>query len=463
MRKIVLILLCLISNISFSQYDPEDQRSDKIINTENQEIDIGIKYVRHLAITNAKDDFYAVEVKKGLYGDDLWYGVINKTGNWIVLLSDDYKSITINEGHAVIERKNGTENMLYDLRNKKIINQATHISGFYEGINTSCENGKCKAIDLTGKTLFEYEATKIYKFSNGLARVKKGDDFVGYIDRTGKLVIPTNYYSIYDFESNGLAAIYPKEVDGDNDDKYTLIDKTGKIVLSTKYSVLRDFSDGLYSVEKAGKPFGYINSNGDKVLECKYESSDFIDGIARVSKKKGDNTLYGLINKKGEIIAKIEYESIEISKDNNFVYMRKPEQSGTFFDKNLKIYDYFKYGFINPDRNIFKCGLTAVKSNDYGDLEYLPPSNKGDVELNEISNYLNKIDNKKGELQEQINRKEYDEGISKTKLIIKDGLDCIDKMLKFKKTSAPKVTYWVKQLLKEIEKTQIVQAKLERI
>ena len=83
-------------------------------------------------------------------------------------------------------------------------------------------------------------------FSEGLAFVINGEGKVGYIDKTGKLVIPYQYGTVEgdaaDF-SEGLAWV------SNGDGKIGYIDKTGKLVIPYQYSRAGDFSEGLARVE----------------------------------------------------------------------------------------------------------------------------------------------------------------------------------------------------------------------
>ena len=89
------------------------------------------------------------------------------------------------------------------------------------------------------------------EFNEGLCWVRKGGKW-GFIDKTGKVVIPIN--STYDYVwsfSEGLSGVR----------KGGFIDKTGKEVIPLIYDDVRDFSEGLCKVEKDDK-WGFINKKG---------------------------------------------------------------------------------------------------------------------------------------------------------------------------------------------------------
>ena len=89
---------------------------------------------------------------------------------------------------------------------------------------------------------------------------------------------------------------------------YGYIDKTGKIVIPLAYEFTIRFSEGLAAVKK-NKKWGFIDKKGNTVIPFiyddepigRYELFDFKDGYAQVM--KGDSIT--LINKKGKEIRHI--------------------------------------------------------------------------------------------------------------------------------------------------------------
>ena len=82
----------------------------------------------------------------------------------------------------------------------------------------------------------------------------------GYVDKTGKLVIPPQYESVGPF-SEGLAAI-------NNCDSAFFIDHTGKKTISGDFRYATSFAGGLSRVEvltKDGLAWGYIDKSGKTI------------------------------------------------------------------------------------------------------------------------------------------------------------------------------------------------------
>ncbi len=71
----------------------------------------------------------------------------------------------------------------------------------------------------------------------------------GYIDRTGRVVIPPQYVAADNF-SEGLAGVRLSE------EKYGYIDTSGKMVISPQFEIAGDFFEGLAKVALARKEWG---------------------------------------------------------------------------------------------------------------------------------------------------------------------------------------------------------------
>ena len=75
----------------------------------------------------------------------------------------------------------------------------------------------------------------------------------GYIDRTGKFVIPPQFSDAHPF-SGGIAKIQ-------DDGKYGFINRDGKLITELMFDDASDFVDGIASV-KLGTRTGYIDRTG---------------------------------------------------------------------------------------------------------------------------------------------------------------------------------------------------------
>jgi hypothetical protein len=79
-----------------------------------------------------------------------------------------------------------------------------------------------------------------WSFKEGLALVRDDNFKFGFIDKTGKLVIPCKWNTAFDF-SEGLAKV-------EDHGKFGFIDKTGRLVLPCKWELAGSFHEGLVDV-----------------------------------------------------------------------------------------------------------------------------------------------------------------------------------------------------------------------
>ena len=161
-----------------------------------------------------------------------------------------------------------------------------HAGYFVDGLCWAETENSCGFINREGK----FELTGDYKtlvleediecgecplcptFSEGLAWVCNKEGKFGYIDKTGKVVIPFRYEAAYeegmemyyqepchDFH-DGLARIWDKTTD-----KYGYIDREGNEVFPCQFESAEDLSEGLAVVILDGK-YGFIDAKGNCTL-----------------------------------------------------------------------------------------------------------------------------------------------------------------------------------------------------
>jgi WG containing repeat len=173
-----------------------------------------------------------------------------------------------------------------------------HPEGFSELVG-----GKYGFIDKTGKVVIPVTFDHAARFSGGLAAVMKGTKW-GFIDKTGQFAIP----AIYDRAENvvdGVAFVYLH-------DKWGLIDAKGKTILPPTFDQIRDFHDGLAQVRLAGKD-GFIDVRGHTVIELKYDDDQvgsFSNGRAWVGVGTDYHSLkFGYIDTTGAMVIPAKFDA----------------------------------------------------------------------------------------------------------------------------------------------------------
>jgi len=173
--------------------------------------------------------------------------------------------------------------------------------------------GKWGAIDKTGKEVIPCIYSELLFYSRDLVLVNFGgaercncsskggnkggifgnwwvkwlyDGKWGFVDKTGKEVIPCIYNNVEDFDGFAKVNIGGKWEESSNNSrifrggKWGIIDKTGKEIIPCIYSDIRHFSDDLAVVTIDNK-YGVIDKTGKEVIPCIYDDiEDFSESFA---------------------------------------------------------------------------------------------------------------------------------------------------------------------------------------
>ncbi len=193
---------------------------------------------------------------------------------------------------------------------------------------------------------------------NGLARILK-DDKTGFIDKSGKIVIPLIYTNALIFDHQNLARVKLNN-------RHGFLHANGSIVIPLQWDYAAPFDDvsapvrsgieiidqdgksqsppeeeanpniekeGLARVEKNGK-WGCIDRRGELIVDPEWDSlSEFDDkGLAKISR----SGKHGLINRKGEIIIPPEWDQELVFDDRQLAVAQLGKKYG-FIDITGKI------------------------------------------------------------------------------------------------------------------------------
>ena len=137
----------------------------------------------------------------------------------------------------------------------------------------------------------------------------------GYINKSGKLVIPAQYddyagnfheglalvkvsYGNWSYINKSGKFVIPAQVEVNG--KYGYINRSGKFVIPAQYDLAHNFHEGLAPVEVNNK-WGYINRSGKLVIPAQYDfAGNFHEGLAWVEV----NYKWGYINTSGKWVWK---------------------------------------------------------------------------------------------------------------------------------------------------------------
>jgi hypothetical protein len=175
------------------------------------------------------------------------------------------------------------------------------VKSFAEGLAAVKLGGLWGYIDHSGRMVVSPQFLAARDFRSGLAAVLVGrlpdsgsvpvNRKWGYIDRNGKIVITPRFDDAYPF-SEGLARVNiggRQEWSGDGPQarltmieggKWGYIDPSGKLVIPAFFDWASDFSEGLAAV-KMDEAWGYADQSGKFVVTPRFDvASDFYDGKA---------------------------------------------------------------------------------------------------------------------------------------------------------------------------------------
>lgn len=199
---------------------------------------------------------------------------------------------------------------------------------FSEGLAAVTINKKSGYIDTTGKIIIPLKYAECNKFKYGTATVWIGD-FCGLIDKTGKILIPVKYSSINNEwdEAAVTVSVYNKITE---QSKYGLFTTKGKELLPVSYDEIGEIQNGI-SLLKQAKYYGYYLLGSKVIIPCKYdEAKNFTEGFAAVAVNKK----WGYIDMNGKVIIPFEYDYVR-PLENGYAEVRKNGVSN-ILSKQLK-------------------------------------------------------------------------------------------------------------------------------
>ena len=212
-------------------------------------------------------------------------------------------------------------------------------------------------IDRTGKVVIELDNPLHLNgdsFSEGLTQYwtyepDKGT-VRGYIDTSGKIQIKARFTVAYSFV-DGLAAACI-------DFKCGFIDKTGEFAIEPKYAVTRPFSEGLGLAGFEHDRMGFVNKSGEMVIEPQFGNMlgiGFREGLSVVTFLHGK---FGYINTEGSIVIPMQFEMAQPFSDG-LAAVRVDSKWG-YIDKTGKFVIQPQFINVGP----FSEGLAPVSEAD---------------------------------------------------------------------------------------------------
>ncbi len=310
------------------------------------------------------------------------FGYINTKGKEII--PPVYKNaFPFSEGVALVNNSDSFEYQLIDKKGKetgvKIAQQCLECSGrFSEGllvVERWVNNDKRQFgfVDKTGKEVLPFIYSSARDFQNGLAIISISD-YAGVIDKSGKFIIPALYQGISITNENIFACELSKN--GLSINRYHYFDNKGNKI--ENYSPLseRDKSDIIWKNHMAGgngcsfipsKNDGFIYTHGN-IGETRY--------VTLMNTRGEDSIVTQIDPYTGEQIEVVVYKEIKDVKFAQYLLNQKGEFS-FFSSKELLNRPLYQLN----DGSFYSGGFgELLKQNTLGEIQW-----KADIFANEIS------------------------------------------------------------------------------
>ena len=230
--------------------------------------------------------------------DENGMGFVNRNGEVVIPLQFE-EAKPFSDGLAVVKKKDGTYAYI-DKTGKIVIDAANyrHVESFSEGLAMvrSSDARRAGFIDQTGKEVIPCQYRWAGYFRNGATYASDAEGKNWLIDKAGKKLkrIADAEYLVYadddrtkpNQQKNGMAMT--EEIvnlpDGDHEHVRRYFDETGEISYET-YRLKKGLSEGLAPYwDATAKKYGYVNESGTWVIAPAFDAAErFQDGYAVVA------------------------------------------------------------------------------------------------------------------------------------------------------------------------------------
>ena len=345
------------STVEITEKEATDQNPDAIILLDHgQDISMAILDTSGNKIKEFEDVFYANAVSEGkirIRQNDL-YGAMDMSGN-----------IIVEPRYACSVSNAAMENSLIYRENRAV---------FFK-------DEKYGYLDETGKEVIPARFQKAELFRNGLAAVKENDKW-GYIDSSGEYVIQPQYDDADSFFAN----VAEVKQNGES----LIINKNGEvkqqgISIYDPYRSEECQQEGRMVICNENDKYGYMSVDGELIVEPKFnEAYPFSDGVALVlvAQPEGStNTDYGYIDPEGNYVLEPQYYLAKNFNDG-YAYVNVDSTTQGFIDKqgniaNSKSVDTYDF------EGVFHDGL-AFARDESGENQYIQPDGECVISLKSV-------------------------------------------------------------------------------
>ncbi|WP_127499475.1 WG repeat-containing protein [Paenibacillus glycanilyticus] len=292
------------------------------------------------------------------------WGYINGIGTMVIPPRFDRAEDFQTNGLAIVSADNG--NGLINTTGAYFVRPVySFIAPFSEGRAVVIDDkGKYKLLNDSGAIVTSNGYSYMADMHDGRAMVNNqlegGKTVYGYIDRSGKEVIPLRYEDATDF-SDRHAVVKIK------DNVYALIRHDGSKEAEYHFPFVGVLGDGLLPFQQtANGKYGYINEKGTVKIQPTYSTAfPFQNGRAIVNNAEDFAAEYGVIDTKGNLVIQTIYNDIMAIGQQRYAVGKAIDPDQPFlgsmyaiFDSDGKRLTEFVYTDVQP----YRKGLASASN-----------------------------------------------------------------------------------------------------
>lgn len=311
------------------------------------------------------DGFYS---HRSIVKKDGKYGLIDETGK--ELFYTDYKRIDrFEDGYAKVYSGDDNGELkvgIIDVNGREVVpvryQWLENFYNFREGLAVMGQDRKYGFLDTRGNVVIPFKYDRVETFRDGIAKVWRGWQYVGYINKRGQEIIPITFEAK---DQANLRRYFDRFIIGEKDGLQHVFNYAGKEIATLAYDVLQAFQDErILFLAGKNNQYGLLDEKFQVKLPLEYESLRHFFEDKIVAQKYGK---LGLINLQGQVLLPFEFEEIE--------------QFQTNFVNTCQVVKNGKTGLLNGYGNIivppiyeeiadFSNGLAVVKrEGKYGFID----------------------------------------------------------------------------------------------
>lgn len=258
--------------------------------------------------------------------EKLW-GYINNKGEFIVEPKYSATHDFTDEGLAKFEL-DGLSGVINSKGEEILAPKYQTISEFENGYFVAFNGKDTQLFNYKGDIQFFGESEYMYigSYGDGLFNVaimnENNQMEMGYINKAGNKIIDTKYSRAYNF-IDGKAIVQENE-----GDKYKIIDKDANVVKELDFEDVKATTNtGIYLFKGSNASYGILDSNGDILVEDKFDSIvDMDNDYIVVGILEDDKDKFGVIDKNGDYLIEPGYKGI-ISLGEGYFAVGKENES----------------------------------------------------------------------------------------------------------------------------------------